>query len=344
MGPSARLALDGILQKMITMRFLAGLLALTLTVACSSTPTAPDPPAPPPPPPVAVPDPPTVECPAAVTASTPGTSVAVSFATPEASGGQSPVTVACEPASGGMFPIGSHEVRCTATDSLNRTGSCTFAITVSRTATISKTKFLAFGDSITVGVVSTDNPNAPPPYILRDVPNDAYPAVLQRLLAARYPTQTITMINEGKGGEKAVDSVRRAQSVFNANRADVVMIMDGYNDLSTGGEANIDSAIAAVNDMVKDARFRGARVFLATLTPPPVQVNRGISNSTIVRFNEKLRAMARGENAVLVDVYAAFAPDPNRYNSADGRHPNEAGYRKIAETFFAAIQAELEVR
>ena len=54
--------------------------------------------------------------------------------------------------------------------------------------------------------------------------------------------------------------------------------------------------------------------------------------------------MARGENAVLVDVYAAFAPDPNRYNSADGRHPNEAGYRKIAETFFAAIQAELEVR
>ena len=328
---------------MMTLRFLVGVLALTLTVACSTAPTAPDP-VTPPPPPVAVPDPPTVACPAAVTASTPGTSVPVSFTTPEAAGGQSPVTVACEPSSGGTFPIGSHEVRCTATDSLNRTASCTFAITVSRTATLSKTKFLAFGDSITVGVVSTDNPNAPPAYLLRDVPNDAYPAVLQRLLAARYSTQTITMINEGKGGEKAVDGVGRAQSAFNANRPEVVMIMDGYNDLSTGAEANLDAAIAAVNDMVKDARFRGARVFVGTLTPPPVQVNRGISNSTIVRFNEKLRAMAKGENAGLVDVYAAFAPDPNRYNSADGRHPNEAGYRKIAETFFAAIQAELEVR
>lgn len=329
---------------MMTMRLLASVLTLTLTVACASQPTAPDPISPPPPPPVAVPNPPTVACPATITASTPGPAVAVSYTAPAAESGQSPVTVACEPASGGMFPIGSHEVRCTATDALNRTASCTFAITVSRTVTLSKTKFLAFGDSITVGVVSSDNPNPPPSYLLRDVPNDAYPAVLQRLLATRYSSQTITMTNEGKGGEKAVDGVGRAQSVFNANRAEVVMIMDGYNDLSTGGEANIDSAIAAVNDMVKDARFRGARVFLGTLTPPPVLVNRGISNTTIVRFNEKLRAMARGENAVLVDVYAAFAPDPNRYNSADGRHPNEAGYRKIAETFFAAIQAELEVR
>ena len=268
----------------------------------------------------------------------------MSYTTPSAEGGEAPVTVACAPPSGATFPIGSTEVRCTATDSLNRSASCVFGVTVSRLATITKTKFLAFGDSITVGVVASDNPAPPPPYILRDVPNDAYPEVLRRMLAARYASQTITMINEGKGGEKAVDSVGRAFSAFNANRPEVAMIMDGYNDLSILAEAGIDPAIAAINDMVKDARFRGAKVFLATLTPPPVGVNRGIANITIVRFNEKLRAMAKGENAVLVDVYAAFAPDPNRYNSADGRHPNEAGYRKIAETFFAAIQAELEVK
>lgn len=268
----------------------------------------------------------------------------MSYTTPSAEGGQAPVTVACAPPSGSTFPVGANEVRCTATDSLNRSASCVFGVTVSRLATISKTKFLAFGDSITVGVVASDNPSPPPPYILRDVPNDAYPEVLRRLLAARYSSQTITMINEGKGGEKAVDSVGRAFSVFNANRPEVAMIMDGYNDLSTLGEAGIDPAIAAINDMVKDARFRGARVFLATLTPPPVGVNRGIGNITIVRFNDKLKAMAKGENAVLVDVYAALAPDPNRYNSADGRHLSVEGYRKVAETFFAAIQAELEVK
>jgi lysophospholipase L1-like esterase len=328
---------------MKTMRLWAMVMAVVLSAACrGSDPTAPDPTPPPTPPPVVV-APPTLACPAAVTATTTGTGATVSYTTPTAEGGQSPVTVACEPASGVSFAIGSSEVRCTATDGLNRTATCTFGVTVSRTPTISKTKFLAFGDSITVGTVSSDNPSPPPPYLLRDIA-DSYPSVLRQLLAARYSTQTITMINEGKGGEKAVDGVGRAQTVFNANRPEVALIMDGYNDLSTLGEAGIDAAIAAVNDMVKDARFRGARVFLATLTPPPVNVNRGISNSTIVRYNEKLRAMAKGENAVLVDVYAAFAPDPNRYNSADGRHPNEAGYRKIAETFFAAIQAELEVR
>ena len=168
--------------------------------------------------------------------------------------------------------------------------------------------------------------------------------MLNQLLSARYTSQTITVRNEGKGGEKAVDGVGRAQSVINANNPEVVLIMSGYNDLSTAGEDGIDSAIAAVTEMAKLARFRGARVFMATLAPPPVASNRGIGNITIVRFNEKLRNAARGEVAALVDVYAALAPDANRYVSADGRHLNAEGYRKVAETFMAAIQADLEVR
>lgn len=329
----------------MTMRLLSVALALILSVACGKDPTAPDPTPPPPPPPVVVvPDPPTVACPSPVTASTTGTGTAVTYTTPPAEGGQAPVTVACAPPSGSTFAVGQTEVRCTATDSLNRSGSCAFPVTISRLATISKVKFLAFGDSITVGVVASDNPSPPPPYILRNVPNESYPTVLRQLLAARYSSQTITMINEGKGGEKIVDGVGRAQSALNANRPEVALILDGYNDLSTGGEAAIDPAIAALNDIVKDARFRGARVFIATLTPPIPNSNRGIGNTTIARFNERLKAMARGENAVLVDLYAAMAPDAARYNSADGRHLSIEGYRKVAETFFAAIQAELEVK
>jgi len=34
----------------------------------------------------------------------------------------------------------------------------------------------------------------------------------------------------------------------------------------------------------------------------------------------------------------------NRYIGVDGLHPNEAGYAKIADLFFQAIQANLEVR
>jgi lysophospholipase L1-like esterase len=163
------------------------------------------------------------------------------------------------------------------------------------------------------------------------------------MLASRYSTQTITVLNYGKGGEKAVDSVGRGGAAFNAERPDGALILDGYNDLSTQGDAGIDSAIAAINEVVKEARFRGARVFLGTLTPPFTNVNKGISRGTIDRFNARLRDMARGENAVLVDVNSYFT-DPNRFNSDDGRHPNEAGYRQIAQAFYDAIQREFEVR
>ena len=319
---------------------------LLLAIACNSTPTAPTPPPAPPAPVVVTPpvDPPALTCPSPVTTNTAtAAGAAVSYTTPSATGGQSPLSVECTPPSGGTFAVGTTEVRCTATDGLNRTASCSFGVTVSRTFTITKTKFVAFGDSVTEGWVASTNPSGNPPYVLRMVPNESYPTVLRQMLASRYSTQTLTVLNYGKGGEKAVDGVGRAFAAFNHERPDGALILDGYNDLGQG-DAGIDPAIAAINDMVKDARFRGARVFIGTLTPPFPNANKGIARSTIDRFNAKLRDMARGENAVLVDVNAYFAVDPNRYNSDDGRHPNEAGYRVIAQAFFDAIQREFEVR
>jgi lysophospholipase L1-like esterase len=37
-------------------------------------------------------------------------------------------------------------------------------------------------------------------------------------------------------------------------------------------------------------------------------------------------------------------PDAATLIGSDGLHPTEAGYRRIAELFFAAIRADLEVR
>lgn len=309
----------------------------------TATPTTPTPPVEPPvvvtP---AVPAAPSITCPAAVSSNTTATSMAITYPEPAAEDGQAPLSIACTPPSGSVFSVGTKEVSCIATDALNRSASCVFSVTVGRIPTITKVKFLAFGDSITVGWTSAENPSPPPFYLLTTVA-DPYPSLLQRLLAARYTTQAITVQNEGKGGERAQDGIGRAQTAFNAARPEVVLIMDGYNDLGVG-DAGIEPGLAAIGEIAKDARFRGARVFIATLTPPPIGVNRGIGNTTIGRFNEGLRALARGENAVLVDVYQSWLPNPNLYNSADGRHPNAAGFRKIAETFFEAIRAELESR
>ncbi len=261
---------------------------------------------------------------------------------PVAQGGQPPSSVVCSPPSGQPFPIGNSVVQCTATDSAGQTASCTFTVSVSRLPTISKTRFLAFGDSVTVGVVATLNP-AGDDYILRDVPNESYPAVLRQLLAGRSESQVVTVVNAGKGGERAVDAVARVAGEIRTHRPEVVLLLDGYNDLRVG-EAGIGPGLAAVGELAKIARFQGAQVFIATLSPPNVQATRGLSNSLITRFNDGLRDIARGEGAVLVDLYQAMAGDANRYNSDDGLHPNEVGYRKMAETFFGVIRVELERR
>lgn len=315
----------------------ASLLAcLALTLACgrSATPTGPTPS----PPPAALG---ALTCPSPVAVSTADANAPATFDLPVAQGGEAPVTVACTPPSGQRFPIGTTEVRCTATDRVGQAASCAFTISVSRLPTLQKTRFMAFGDSVTVGIVATENPARDPFYFLRPVPEAAYPTVLHQLLATRYSTQPVTMINAGKGGEKAADAVGRASNDIRANRPDVLLLLDGYNDVGAG-DAGIQPGLAGINEIVKIARFQGAQVFIATLTPPNVRATRGLSGPLIGAFNQGLRDIARGENAVLVDVYEAMASDPNRYNSDDGRHPNEAGYRKIAETFFEVIQRELE--
>jgi lysophospholipase L1-like esterase len=57
-----------------------------------------------------------------------------------------------------------------------------------------------------------------------------------------------------------------------------------------------------------------------------------------------MRAVAGGEGAVLVDVYQALLTDVFTYIGGDGLHPNERGYDRIAQEFFNAIQATLEIR
>jgi hypothetical protein len=99
------------------------LVALMCGAGCNGTPSAPTPA--PPKPPVA--DAPEVTCPAPVTVSALKSEGApVTYALPESQKGQGTVSVACTPPSGTTFPVGVTQAECVATDSLSRTGSCTF--------------------------------------------------------------------------------------------------------------------------------------------------------------------------------------------------------------------------
>jgi lysophospholipase L1-like esterase len=179
---------------------------------------------------------------------------------------------------------------------------------------------------------------------LRVVPEASYPTQLLTLLRARYATQSasIQVTNAGKSGESALDGAQRFPGVMASVNPNVVLLLEGYNDLGLYGSRGINAGIAGMDSMAKEARNRGARVFIATLTPSrPGGVNT-LPPDWLVEYNNSLRTLAASEGAVYVNLYDAMLPALTTYIGVDGLHPTEAGYRRMAEEFFLAIRTTLE--
>jgi lysophospholipase L1-like esterase len=312
---------------------LAGALALQ---ACSGSNTQPSPPPPP------IPDPPKLTCPAPVSVLSPlATPISVVFGTPTVVAGAPPVTTACTPDSGTTFSVGPTIVSCTATDSRQRTDTCTFTVTVTVPPKIGATKYVAFGDSMTAGEIVSEGSGGF--RTLRVDPARAYPADLQRELAGTYTTQasSISVDNQGLSGEPAVSGVSRLPSVLARNNYDVLTLMEGANDIADRDSKTAQLGLDALRSMVRTAKGRGLRVVIATLPPQNPAGFRGLSAGMVEPFNDGVRGIASDEGIALADVYAAFNGDLSLIDT-DGLHPTADGYQKIADTFFKIIKQDLE--
>jgi len=290
---------------------------------------------------VIVSDPPAVTCPTNVAITAPPAGPAlVSYETPSAIAGQIPVTVACTPESGATFPVGSSSVECIATDALKRTASCSFLVAVSPAPRLSRTRILAFGDSITAGdvvVPGTDDVLLAPTAL-------PYPAILSQLVRERYGDQP-AVFNAGLSGEHsfASNTLPRFTFASRSNSADAVVILEGFNDILYADPAKgIADAEFGVSVLAADARGRGMRTFIALLTPTKPG-RRQIPLATIQAANDRLRAVARGEGAVVIDTFTPLLADLNGNIGSDGLHPTALGYRHLAEVVFAALRADLEI-
>ena len=305
--------------------------AVLMALGSCSSPNKPTPP---------TPDPPSVTCPAPVSLVSPdGARVPYLFALPTAVNGQPPVSVSCTGVQAAGYPLGSTMVTCTATDALSRQASCSFSITVTATPKISKTKFLAFGDSITYGRCGPA-PNECPAYAVR----------LEELLRTRYTAQSFSVLNVGIPGETASHAASsslpagedRLPTALDTYTPEVLLLMEGTNDLNAG-EAFATRALDALEDMIDLARSRGITVFIATIAPIAPG---GASNSTIplvAPFNAAIRDIASQRGVPLVDIYAALASDIPRFYSGNDLHPTAEGHRVMGETFYAAIRAALDI-
>src|SRR5688500_19865001 len=132
--------------------------------------------------------------------------------------------------------------------------------------------------------------------------------------------------------------------MINSLRAEAVLILSGHNDIPLGSDGAASSAATEVRIMAQGAKVQGARVFIGTPVPGRPGGNKTIDPFLLRDYADRMRAIAAQEGAVLVDLYALMLPDVFRYIGVDGLHPNEAGYARMAELFYEAIQRELEVR
>lgn len=197
---------------------------------------------------------------------------------------------------------------------------------------LSATRFLAFGDSITEGVVSPAAQEAPAAGLTA-----SYPSTLQERLSVTYPDQTIVVLNAGRGGERATEGVKRLPDAMRGAQPNVLLLMEGVNDLN--GDTGISTTIGALESMIRYARSQGVHVFLATLPPQRRGGQRANSVDLVPGFNEEVRKTAAAAGATPVEVTGVF---DLALIGQDGLHPTEAGYRRLAEIFFDAIRTAFE--
>ena len=288
----------------------------------------------------------TITCTANVTRqSLDGLPVVVTFDAPVASGGLAPITTGCSPGSDSALPVGTTAVSCTATDSLQQAAACTFLIAVAAPPNW----FLAFGDSLTAGVVSS------PVGVLRLTTSQSYPFKLQSKLAQHFAMQSVDVVNVGVAGERAEDATGRFRNELARVQPEVVLLMEGTNDLIHSQASGPSLAIAGLDAMIREAKSQGVEVLLATIPPQRPVPSRAAVAAIIPAFNAEIGVLAQRHNVTLVDVFTALnegvcppaglrlIQDSLACIGDDHLHPTEAGYDLVAEAFFDAIVAAFDV-
>jgi lysophospholipase L1-like esterase len=199
---------------------------------------------------------------------------------------------------------------------------------------IGVTTVLAFGDSITLGLFS------PAPNSTMSLgPWTSYPARLQVLLSARYQGQTIVVQNGGAAGERAAVAADRLSRWLRAANPNVVILLDGVNDIVASGAVGGLAALTALRSMADEVKASGGSVILCTLLPQRVGGIRAADPFVVAAFNELVRELAREEGVRLVDLARELDVSLIGF---DGLHPTEAGYVRMANVIFAALRELFE--
>jgi lysophospholipase L1-like esterase len=206
-------------------------------------------------------------------------------------------------------------------------------------ATASATAIVAYGDSITDGATSTVNANK------------SWPSQLAERLVANSATANIAILNEGISGNRILRDgtgtnalARFDRDVLGLPGVKWLMLLEGINDIGQGTRAGIaptdsvtaDDIIGGMKQMIQRAHAHGIQVIGCTLTPylgAAYATDAGQAMRTTV--NQFIRAPGNFDAVVDFDKATQDPSNPLQflaaYNNTDHLHPNDAGYKAMAD-------------
>jgi lysophospholipase L1-like esterase len=189
--------------------------------------------------------------------------------------------------------------------------------------------YMAFGDSITLGDGSRNR--------------EGYRAMLQADLRAHFGRADI--LNEGIDGTMTRAGIERLEEALPRQRPAFTLIHYGTNDWNAvdckGPVTPPCFTVASLRAMVRLVKAQGSLPVVATIIPTNIGYDQRTPeerNDWVRDVNLWIRAMAAEEGCVLADTWQAFVNagvDARLFS--DHVHPNDAGYRLMADAFFEAL-------
>ncbi len=178
--------------------------------------------------------------------------------------------------------------------------------------------------------------------------NDRWPDNLARRLSAPSSRASVAVLNAGIGGNAVVRGglgptalSRFARDVLSQPGVRWLIVSEGVNDI--GGARGTDSSasiarqlIAAYGEMIRRAHERGIRVYGATILPfGGSQYSSAEHESARATVNDWIRTSGAFDAVIDFDRTMRDPADFTRLrpdgDSGDHLHPDEAGYRRMAD-------------